>query len=133
MKHSIIFGEEDRRLDYYEMYEKVKIAYMNVFYRIEPTPQEISEIRAQVDIEMEAVEKEMRVKSQEGIMALNQQLQAGNIIEERFALETSKLEENMGKQIVQIREQKISQAMEAVSRVENNIVSEKEFKVLMKG
>ena len=127
------FGEEDRRLDYYEMYEKVKIAYMNVFYRIEPTPQEISEIRAQVDVEMEAVEKEMRVKAQEGIMALNQQLQAGNIIEERFTLEIEKLERQTEQQIIQIREQKISQAMEAVSKTENNIVSEKEFKVLMKG
>ena len=38
------------------MYEKIKIPYMNVFYRIEPTPEEISKIRAQVDIEMEAID-----------------------------------------------------------------------------
>ncbi len=127
------FGEDDRRLDYYEMYEKIKIPYMNVFYRIEPTPEEISKIRAQVDIEMEDITKEIQVKTQETILQLNQQLQAGNIIEERFTLEIEKLEKQMESQITQIREQKISQAMEAVSRVENNIVSEKEFKVLMKG
>ena len=127
------FGEEDRRLDYYEMYEKIKIAYMNVFYRIEPTPEEISKIRAQVDVEMEAIQKELQVKMQETILQLNQQLQAGNIIEERFTLELEKLEKQTEQQITQIREQKISQAMEAVSRVENNVVSEKEFKVLMKG
>jgi len=127
------FGEEDRRLDYYEMYEKIKIAYMNVFYRIEPTPEEISKIRAQVDIEMEAIQKELQVKMQETILQLNQQLQAGNIIEERFTLELEKLEKQTEQQIIQTREQKISQAMEAVSRVENNVVSEKEFKVLMKG
>jgi ketosteroid isomerase-like protein len=127
------FGEEDRRLDYYEMYEKIKIPYMNVFYRIEPTPEEISKIRAQVDIEMEAIQKELQVKMQETILQLNQQLQAGNIIEERFTLELEKLEKQTEQQIIQTREQKISQAMEAVSRVENNVVSEKEFKVLMKG
>jgi len=127
------FGEEDRRLDYYEMYEKIKIPYMNVFYRIEPSPEEISKIRAQVDIEMEDITKEMQVKTQETLLQLNQQLQEGNIIEERYTLEVEKLEKQMDAQIVQIREQKISQAMEAVSRVENNIVSEKEFKVLMKG
>jgi hypothetical protein len=127
------FGEEDRRLDYYEMYEKIKIPYMNVFYRIEPTPEEISKIRAQVDVEMEAIEKETQVKMQETILQLNQQLQSGNIIEERFTLEIEKLEKQTEQQIIQTREQKISQAMEAVSRVENNVVSEKEFKVLMKG
>jgi len=127
------FGEEDRRLDYYEMYEKIKIPYMNVFYRIEPTPEEISKIRAQVDIEMEAIEKELQVKMQETILQLNQQLQAGNMIEERFTLEMEKLEKQVEQQVIQTREQKISQAMEAVSRVENNVVSEKEFRVLMKG
>ena len=127
------FGEEDRKLDYYELYEKIKLPYMNVFYRIEPSPEEISEIRAQVDIEMEAIEKEMNVKAQENIVQLNAQLEAGNIIEERYTLEIEKLEKQLQQQVVQIREQKISQAMEAVSRVENNIVSEKEFKVLMKG
>ena len=127
------FGEEDRRMDYYEMYEKVKIPYMNIFYRIEPSQEEISKIRAQVDVEMEAIEKEMQVKMQETILELNNQLQAGAIIEERFTLEIEKLEKGTQEQITQTREQKISQAMEAVSHVENNIVSEKEFKVLMKG
>ena len=127
------FGDEDRKLDYYELYEKVKLPYMNVFYRIEPSPEEISEIRAQVDVEMEAIEKEMNVKAQETIVQLNAQLEAGGIIEERFTLELEKLEKQLQQQIIQTREQKISDAMEAVSRVENNIVSEKEFKVLMKG
>ena len=127
------FGDEDRRLDYYEMYEKIKLPYMNVFYRIEPSEEEIVKIRAQVDLEMEDIQKEMQVKTQESILDLNQQLQAGNIIEERFTLEIEKLEKQMEQQVIQIREQKISQAMEAVSRVENNVVSEKEFKVLMKG
>ena len=127
------FGEEDRRLDYFEMYEKIKVAYMNVFYRIEPSQEEISQIRAQVDVEMEAIEKELQVKMQETILQLNQQLQSGAIIEERFTLEIEKLEKNTEQQLIQTREQKISQAMEAVSRVENNVVSEKEFKVLMKG
>ena len=127
------FGEEDRRLDYYEMYEKIKMPYMNVFYRIEPSPEEISRIRAQVDIEMEAIEKEQQVKMQETILQLNQQLQGGAIIEERYTLELEKLEKQSQEDIVKIREEKISSAMEAVSKVENNIVSEKEFKVLMKG
>ena len=127
------FGEEDRKLDYYEVYEKVKMPYMNVFYRIEPSPEEVSEIRAQVDFEMEAMEKEAQVKMQETILQMNEQLEAGNIIKERFTLELEKLERDTQTGLDQMREQKISTAMEAVSKVENNIVSEKEFKVLMKG
>jgi len=126
-------GEEDRKLDYYELYEKIKLPYMNVFYRIEPSPEEISEIRARIDVEMEAIEAEMNVKAQEAVLHLNTQLEMGEIIEQRFTLEMEKLEKQLQQQIIQTREQKISDAMEAVSRVENNIVSEKEFKVLMKG
>tara|TARA_Y100000310_G_scaffold91301_1_gene88615 strand:+ start:149 stop:2410 length:2262 start_codon:yes stop_codon:yes gene_type:complete len=127
------FGEEDRKLDYYELYEKIKMPYMNVFYRIEPSPAEISEIKAQVDFEMEAMEKEAQVKMQETILQMNEQLEAGNIIKERFTLELEKLERDTQTGLDEMREQKISKAMEAVSKVENNIVSEKEFKVLMKG
>jgi len=127
------FGDEDRKLDYYELYEKIKLPYMNVFYRIEPTAEQVSQIRAQVDMEMEDMQKEMNVQAQETILSLNNQLQAGEIIEERYTLEVEKLEKQMEQQITQAREQRMSVAMEAVSKVENSVVSEKEFKVLMKG
>ena len=65
------------------------------------------DIAAQVDIEMEAIEKELQVKTQETILQLNQQLQSGNIIEERFTLELEKLEKQTEQQIIQTREQKI--------------------------
>jgi len=127
------YGEEDRKLDYYELYEKIKLPYMNVFYRVEPSREAIGEIRVQVDMEMEAIEKETDVRTQEQILLLNEQLKQGSIIEERFTLELNKIEEKAKEQIVQIRQQKLSQAMEAVSSVENNVVSEKEFKILMRG
>ena len=127
------FGEDDRRLDYYEMYEKVKIPYMNVFYRIEPTPEEVRKITGSIDIEMQEIEKEMQVKTQETIHGLDQQLQAGNIIQERYVFEMERIQKTNEEQLVKIREEKISKAMESVSRTENNVVTEKEFKVLMKG
>jgi len=127
------FGDEDRRLDYYELYEKIKLPYMNIFYRVEPTNEEIGQIRAQVDREMEAIEKETAVRTQEQVLQLNEQLKQGAIIEERFTLELDKIELQAQEQTKQIRQQKLSQAMESVSRVENNVVSEKEFKVLIKG
>jgi hypothetical protein len=106
---------------------------MNVFYRVEPSREEIGEIRAQVDQEMKAIEKETDVKTQEQILMLNEQLKNGAIIEERYTLELEKIEKGAVESIKQIRQQKLSQAMEAVSRVENNVISEKEFKILMKG
>jgi len=127
------FGEEDRRLDYYEMYEKVKLPYMNVFYRIEPSSQEVSKIRSQVDKEMVEIEQEANVQLQEQLNGLRMQLENGGIIEERYTLEVAKLEKKTQEDIENVRNQKISAAMDSVSRIENNIVSEKEFKVLMKG
>jgi len=127
------FGEEDRKLDYYELYEKVKMPYMNVFYRIEPTQEQVSQIRAQVDMEMNEMQKELEVQAQEAILNLNNQLQSGNIIKERYVLELDKIEKQTQQQIAQARDQRMSEAMEGISQVENQVVSEKEFKVLMKG
>ena len=127
------FGEEDRKLDYYELYERVKMPYMNVFYRIEPTKEEVSQVRAQIDMEMDEMQKELEVQAQETILNLNNQLQAGEIIEERFVLEMEKIEKQTQQQITQARDQRMSEAMEGISKVENHVVSEKEFKALMKG
>ena len=126
-------GEDELLIDYYEMYEKESLPFMNVFYRIEPTEQEIAQIEAQIAEEMEGVRDEMRVQLLEQEKALKEQLEAGQIIQERFDIEIKKMsvmaEENFQMQ----KQQRTQEAMEAVSQVEQQVVSEKEFNALMKG
>jgi hypothetical protein len=126
-------GEDELLIDYYELYEKESLPFMNVFYRMEPSEEQIAQIEAQVQEEMKGVRDEMRVQLLEQEKQLKEQLEAGQIIQERFDIEIKKMtvmaEENFEMQ----KQQRMQEAMEAVSQVEQVVVSEKEFQIMMKG
>ena len=128
-----ILGEEELLIDYYELYEKVKIPYMNVFYYVEPTQEQINQIELMVSSEMQGMIDEMNVQLVEGELALKQQLEAGEIIQERYDIEVQKMQIQMQEQIEQEKQSRLSKAMEQVSTTENVIVTEKEYNVLVKG
>ena len=128
-----VLGEEELLLDYYEMYEKVKVAYMNVFYHMEPTPEQIQQIEVNVASEMQGMIDELNVQMKEQELQLKQQLDAGQIIQERYEIELQKMQINMQQSIEQEKQSKISKAMEDVSTTENAVVTEKEYNVLIKG
>ena len=128
-----ILGEEELLIDYYELYEKVKIPYMNVFYYVEPTQEQINQIELMVSSEMQGMIDEMNVQLKEGELALKQQLEAGEIIQERHDIELQKMQIQMQEQIEQEKQKRLSEAMEQVSTTENVIVTEKEYNVLVKG
>ena len=125
-------GERDDILSYYELYEKIKISYRNVFYKIQPTQEEIDAITQQIDMDMKIFVAETRVELEETLMALKKNLEDGVIIESRYGLEVQKAQQATDEKINQEREARISKAMEAAGKVEQTVVSEKEFKILMK-
>jgi hypothetical protein len=126
-------GERDDILSYYEMYEKVKVAYRNVFYKMQPTQEEIDAITQQIDQDMQSFIAESQVKLEETIMAIGKNLEDGVIIQSRHDLEVQKAQQEAEQQLQQERQNRISSAMEEAGKVEQTVVSEKEFKILMKG
>ena len=126
-------GERDDILSYYEMYEKVKVAYRNVFYKTEPTQEEINAITEQIEQDMQSFIAESQVKLEETIMAIGKNLEDGVIIQSRHDLEVQKAQQGAQQQVEQERQARISRAMEEAGKVEQTVVSEKEFKILMKG
>ena len=126
-------GDDELLIDYYELYEKESLPFMNVFYRKEPSEQEIIQIEAQVQEQMTGVRDEMEVKLLEQEQALQVQLQAGQIIQERFDIEIKKMKAMAEQEFEQEKQARMQEAMESVSQVEQTVVSEKEFKVLMEG
>ena len=126
-------GEDDLLIDYYEKYEKLSITYRNVYYRVEPTDEQVQDIQHRVEAEMVGMRDELQVRLMETELQLNQQLEQGQIIKERFQLELEKAKIQAKETIEQQKAQKMQEAMEAVSRIENEVVTEKEFEVLMKG
>ena len=45
-------GEMDELVEFFELYEKVKISYVNVFYRIPPNKEELAQMKQQVQVKM---------------------------------------------------------------------------------
>jgi len=92
-------GEQDQLMELFEVYEKVKVAYINMNYRMPPSEEEMMAIQEQVAIEMESMKEELTVE----FMELNQQLtkavESGDMLKERYELELKKAQEQMQAQL----------------------------------
>jgi hypothetical protein len=44
-------GEQDQLVEFFEVYEKIKISYMSVFYRIPPNKEQLQALKQQVDVQ----------------------------------------------------------------------------------
>ena len=125
-------GEDDPLIDYIETYEKVKIPYMNVFYRAPLTPQQLKEAKRRVDIKISEMQKEMEVQLIEQQQQMEQAVQLGEMLPERYQLEMEKVQEMMKKQLESARVEFSSTIQDQMSKVENKVVTEKEYKIMIK-
>ena len=125
-------GEQDQLSEFFEVYEKVKISNINLFYRIPPNPEELEVIKRQCEVQVAEMKAELEVQFLEQQQQMQAAVQAGEMLPERFQLETEKASKMMEQQIEAYRAECMSQLQAAASRVENQIITEKEFKVLLK-
>ena len=125
-------GTQDELVEFFEVYEKLKVAHVNVFHRIEPNAKELKAIKEQVKVKLMEMEKEMAVELQEKKLAMEQAVKAKEMIPERMKLEMDKAKEMMKNQLKAFEQEYNSKLQAEVSRIENTIISEKEFNLLMK-
>ena len=125
-------GEEDKLIELFEVYEKDRIAYVNVFYRVPPDKEVLNQIQTQVDVKMKEMSQEMQVQLKEQDLKMQQAVQAGSMIPERYQLEMQKAQDMMKQQLETARQEYMSQMQAEASRIENRVISEKEFKILIK-
>jgi MinD-like ATPase involved in chromosome partitioning or flagellar assembly len=124
-------GSQDELVEYFEIYEKIKVSYMNVFYRIPPSPEVMEQIKQQAQVAMQEMQAEMQVKFMETQQQLQQAVQEGKMIPERMQLELQKEQKMMQQQLQAYEQETISRLQSEASKIENVIVSEQEFKVLL--
>ena len=127
-----IEGEHEDVLELFELYEKIKISYMNVFYRIPPNPEQLKAIQQQVQVRMKEMAAEMQVGIMEQDKQMQEAVQAGKMIPERYQLEMEKAQKMMQQQLQAAEQEYMSQLQAEASKIENKVISEKEFKILMK-
>ena len=125
-------GSEDELIEFFELYEKVKISYINFFHRIPPDPQVLKQIKQQCDVMMKEQQAELAVQLKEQDIEMQKAVQEGNMLPERYQLETKKAQEMMKSQLEGYYQQCMSQLQAEQSKIENAIVTEKEFNLLMK-
>ena len=125
-------AEHDTLIEYFEVYEKIKVPYRNVFYRIPPDKKTLQDIQRQVSVRIEEMRKEMSVSLMEQQQEMLKAVEAGQMIQSRYELELEKAKKQMDEQIQAAQQEYQSQLQAESSKVESVIVSDKEFKVMLK-
>tara|TARA_R100000234_G_scaffold3291_3_gene2750 strand:- start:8289 stop:10589 length:2301 start_codon:yes stop_codon:yes gene_type:complete len=125
-------GERDEAVEYFEIYEKVKIKYVNVFYQEPLTREILQQIQQQVSVQMQEMQAEMQVSFLEQQKSLEMALQSGEMIPERYELEIQKLQQGMQQQLQQAEQQMTANMQKEASIVQNIVISDKEYKILIK-
>jgi hypothetical protein len=125
-------GSNDKLLELFETYEKVKVGYVNVFYRMPPDEEQIAQIQKQVKVRLAEMQVEMEVQLLEQKTQMEAAVEQGQMLPERYKLEIQKAQKMMEQQLQVAEQQMVSELQAQVSKVENKIVSEKEFKIISK-
>ena len=77
------------------------------------------------------MQAEMEVQLLEQQQQMEQAVQTGEMLPERYELEMKKAQEMMVQQLEVARQEAMSQLQAEASKIENKVISEKEFKILM--
>ena len=124
-------GESDSLLEFFELYEKIKVSYVNVFYRVPPDKEVLAEISQRVKVRMKELKAEMEVQLLEQQRTMQAAVAAGEMLQERYDLELEKSSKMVQDQLRSAEQEYMSELQAESSRVENRIVSEKEFKEMI--
>jgi len=123
-------GEPDTILQYYEVYEPIRVKYYNLTIQIPPTESELEQAKAGIDEAIEQFTDELEVQFLEKEQELRVALQNGEIIQERYELELEKARNMMAQAVQEQRALLYNKAKEEASKTEQKIVTEDEYEIL---
>ena len=125
-----LHAEDDDILPYYETYAKKKFPYYNVYIKVTPSPAELDNIQDEVKEQMKDIEQEISVSLQEKELQIQQALEAGEMIPDRAQLEMDRARKMAAQAIEEQRMQLMSQAQDAATIIKQQVMSEKDYKIL---
>ena len=129
--NSSLYNEkESELLEFYELYEKVKLEYVNVFYQELPDEEKMKSIVAQTKEVLSKMSIELDVAFKERKLQMDEMLEKGEVLPERYELELTKLQDANNEQLEQVEIETMHRLTAEESKTSNKIVSAKEFKVL---
>ena len=125
-------GGMEQLVEFFEVYEKVKISYINLFYRIPPNQAQLKELKKQCDVMVKEMASELEVQLMEQERQMQAAVQSGEMLPERYKLEIEKAQKMMADQIAAYQQECMSKLQAEASKIENQVITEKEYKILMK-
>jgi hypothetical protein len=125
-------GSEDEVLDYYEVYSKVKVPFRNLFVKMPADPAMIENAEKELTKQISLIKQEAKVALKEQILKIQQAQESGAMIGERAALEIEKVKKETAEQVKQQEIMLETQLKDAQTRTETYVVTDDEFKILMK-
>jgi hypothetical protein len=123
-------GEHDELLDYFELYEKIKVPYVNVFMRAPINPEVMNEMKKSINKQIQSLKEELSVKFLETKQQLDMALQQQQILPERHQLELKRAQEEMEVEIESTRVELEGKMMAETTKVDNVVVPEEQFKIM---
>ena len=125
-------GEMDQLCEFFEVYEKIKVSNVSVFFRVPPDEKVLKQIQEQCKVQVMEMQKELEVQLLEQDKQMQEAVQKGDMLPERYKLEIEKAQQMMMQQLQTFEQQCMSQLQAEASKIENIIVTEKEFKQFSK-
>ena len=124
-------AEDDDIIPYYETYSKKKFAYFNVYVKVMPSPEEMQVLQEDIQKQLEDFKSEIEVGLIEKQQQIEQAVEAGEMIPERGQLELKRAQEMASQAIEEQEMQLTAAAQDAATKVTQQVMDEKSYKIVM--
>ena len=122
--------EDNDLLDYYELYEKIKVPYVNVFYRAQLSKDQLKQIKQEVSVRIDEMRKELAVELEEQRTQMEKAVLEEKMIPERMQLEMEKATQQGQQQIMNAEKELVSKLQQDATKIENKVITKAELKEL---
>ena len=120
-------GEQDEILDFYEVYSKEKVPFVNVFIKQPPSDEEIISIKQQAEKQTKDLQNNLNVQLKEKELELDKLVEAEEILPERKQLEMQKLMQEMENKISEQQALIEAELTQLQTRVVQQVMDKKLF------
>ena len=79
-------GEMDQLCEFFEVYEKIKVSNVSVFFRVPPDEKVLKQIQEQCKVQVMEMQKELEVQLLEQDKQMQEAVQKGDMLPERYKL-----------------------------------------------
>jgi len=123
-------GGYDDVLPYFEVYMPVNLKYYRLYINIPPGTDEAKMMAAKIDQMVNQFAEEKSVEFEELQISLERQLQAGEILKERYEFEVRKASDEIAALIQEYRDRLTQEFEKEMGKIEERFVPEEEYELL---